>query len=80
MEINKETVDKLKNLSPDQLRYAIGEIADALGASQSQKRMAQNHAALIRRKFAAMSESELQNQLKGITPEKQKELLSKLKL
>ena len=33
MEINKETMDKLKGLSNEQLRFAIGEIADALGAS-----------------------------------------------
>ena len=80
MEITKETMDKLKNLSPDQLRIAIGEIADAIGASPAQKRMAQNHAGLIRRKFAAMSETELQQQLKGMSPEKQQELLKKLKL
>ena len=80
MEITKETIEKLKHLTPDQLRFAIGEIADAIGASPSQKRMAQNHAGLIRRKFEGMSESELQKQLKGLTPEKQKELLQKLKL
>ncbi len=80
MEINKETVDKLKGLSNEQLRFAIGEIADALGASPAQKRMAQNNAGMFRRKFSAMSEGELKKQFSKIDPEKQQELMRKLKL
>ena len=80
MEINKETVDKLKSLNNEQLRYAIGEIADALGASPAQKRMAQNNAGLIRRKFSGMSENDLKKQFSKIDPEKQQELVRKLKL
>lgn len=33
MEINKETLDKIKALDEEQLRAAIGDIADALGAT-----------------------------------------------
>ena len=80
MEINKETVDKLKSLNNEQLRYAIGEIADALGASPAQKRMAQNNAGMLRRKFSGMSEGELKKQFSKIDDEKQRELLRKLKL
>ncbi len=80
MEINQETMDKLKSLNQEQLRYAIGEIADALGASPSQKRMAQNNAGFIRRKISGASASELQKQLAKLDPAKQKELAEKLKL
>ncbi len=80
MEINKDTMDKLKSLDNEQLRFAIGEIADALGASPSQKRMAQNNAGMIRRKFAGMSEGDIQKQFAKIDPEKQQELMRKLKL
>jgi len=80
MEINKEAMDKLKSLNNEQLRLAIGEIADALGASPAQKRMAQNNAGMLRRKFSAMSESDLKKQFAKIDAEKQQELMRKLKL
>ena len=51
MQIRKEDIDKLKALNDTQLRDAIGQIADALGANPSQKRRAQNNVGYIRRKL-----------------------------
>ena len=51
MEINKETLDKIKALDEEQLRAAIGDIADALGATPQQKRRAQNNSGMIRKKI-----------------------------
>lgn len=79
MEI-KDTLNKISQMNNEQLRTAIGEIADALGASPSQKRRAQNNAGLLRRKVLNASESELQRYLSQVTPEKQAELKKKLNL
>lgn len=51
MEINKETLDKIKALDEEQLRAAIGDIADALGATPQQKRRQQNNSGMIRKKI-----------------------------
>ena len=79
MEVTKESLDKLKNMNEEQLRAAIGAIADALGASPSQKRMALGHTGLIRRKLARASEKDLKEQLSRLDPEKQRLLAEKLK-
>jgi hypothetical protein len=42
--------------------------------------MAQNNAGMLRRKFSSMSEGELKKQFGKIDPEKQQELMRKLKL
>ena len=78
MELPKDTLDKLKHLNDDQLRTAIGEIADALGASPSQRRMMQNHTNRIRNKLFGSSEAELTRYLSRLSPEKQQALLQKL--
>lgn len=77
MEI-KDTLNKISQLDNEQLRAAIGEIADALGASPKQKRMAQNNAGLLRRKVMNASEEDLKRYLSQVTPEKQAELKKKL--
>ena len=79
MEVTKETLDRLKSLSDDQLREAIGSIADAFGASPAQKKLALNHTGLIRRKLSGASEKEVNRQLSRLDPEKQRILSEKLK-
>ncbi len=80
MDINKETLNKVLGMNDEQLRAAIGEIADALGASPSQKRRAQNNTQMIRKKIQNSNENELKRQLGKISEEKQSEILKKLKL
>jgi hypothetical protein len=80
MEINQDTLEKLKQLDRAQLQTAIGQLADALGASPAQKRMALNHAGLIRRKLSGMSAAELQKHLAGLDPDQRQALAKTLKL
>ena len=78
MEINKETLDKIKALDEEQLRAAIGDIADALGATPQQKRRAQNNSGMIRKKILSANGRELQ--LGKMTPGQREEIARKLKL
>lgn len=79
MEINKTTIDKLKALNDDQLKEAIGQLADVLGANPKQKQMALNNVSAIRRKLSTATERDLQKQLNKITAEKQNEIAKKFK-
>ncbi len=79
MEINKETLNKIKALDDEQLKAAIGDIADALGATPQQKRRAQNNSKLIKKKILTSNENELRRQINKITPEQQNEIARKLK-
>lgn len=78
-QLPKDALNKLKHLNDEQLRAAIGDIADALGAPPAQKRRMQNNANLIRRKLLGSSEAELMHHLSRLAPDKQQELLRKLK-
>ena len=80
MEITKDMLNKLSGMSDEQLKGAIAEIAEALGASPSQKRMAINNAGLLRRKVQNFSEKDLQRYFSRVSPEKQAELKKKLNL
>ena len=80
MEITKDMLNKLSGMSDEQLKGAIAEIAEALGASPSQKRMAMNNVGLLRRKVMNSSDKDLQRFLSKVSPEKQAELKKKLKL
>ena len=80
MNIDKETMNKLGNLSSDQLKEAISVIADSVGATPLQKKMAVNNASLIRKKLMNMSENELRGYLSKLPPEKLGELEKKIKL
>lgn len=80
MEINQDMIGKITSLSNDQLRDAIAQVADALGATPAQKRMAVNNAGLIKRKMSNMSEQEMLKYLSKVSPDKQEELRRKLKL
>lgn len=79
MEINKETLNKIKALDDEQLKAAIGDIADALGATPQQKRRAQNNSKQIKKKILTSNENELRRQINKITPEQQNEIARKLK-
>lgn len=80
MEISRDMINKITSLNDAELKKAIGQIADALGASQSQKRMAQNNAGLIKRKINTMSKSEMEAFLSKVPPEKASELKRSLGL
>lgn len=80
MEISQDMINKITALNDAELKKAIGQIADALGASQSQKRMAQNNAGFIKRKINTMSKSEMQTFLSKVSPEKAEELKKSLGL
>lgn len=80
MEINRETLEKLKKLDDRQLKKAISDIADALGATPVQKRRALNNAGMIKRKLFSANENDLRRQIGRIPPEKQEEIARKLKL
>lgn len=73
-------INKLSSMNSEQLKKAIGEIADALGASPMQKRMAQNNAGLIKSKISRMSKNEMNAYLSKLPPDKAAELKSKLGL
>ena len=51
MNIDKDTMNKLGTLPSDQLKEAISVIADSVGATPLQKKMAVNNASLIRKKL-----------------------------
>lgn len=80
MEINKETLDKIKALDENQLRAAIGDIADALGATPQQKRRAQSNCGMIKKRILSANGRELQRQLGKMTPEQRNEIARRLKL
>lgn len=80
MEISQDMINKLSSMNSEQLKKAIGEIADALGASPMQKRMAQNNAGLIKSKISRMSKNEMNAYLSKLPPDKAAELKSKLGL
>ena len=80
MEINEKMIDKVRGMSEEQLKDAIAQIADALGATGSQKRRALNNANLIKRKIMNSSKNELQRQVNKILPEQQEEIAKMLKL
>ena len=80
MEISQDMINKIAALNEAELKKAIGQIADALGASQSQKRMAVNNAGFIKRKINTMSKKEMQTFLSKVSPEKAEELKKTLGL
>ncbi len=80
MEISQDMINKLSAMNSEQLKKAIGEVADALGASPMQKRMAQNNAGLIKNKISRMSKSEMNTYLSKLSPDKAAELKNKLGL
>ena len=80
MEISQDMINKITSLNDAELKRAIGQIADALGASQAQKRMAQNNAGFVKRKINTMSKSEMDAFLSKIPPEKASELKRNLGL
>lgn len=79
MEISKETLEKLKSLSDEQLKSAIGDIADALGATPRQKQKAQNNSRMIKKKLAMAREGDILKHFGKISPEQQNEILRKLR-
>ena len=80
MQIRKEDIDKLKALNDTQLRDAIGQIADALGANPSQKRRAQNNDGYIRRKLGDGKNNDIMRQINSLDDRTQADILRKLKL
>ncbi len=80
MELSQDMINKITALNDAELKKAIGQIADALGASPSQKRMAQNNAGFIKRKINTMSKSEMEAFLSKVPPEKAAELKTSLGL
>ena len=80
MEIKKDSLDKLRMMSDEQLKKAIGDIADALGAGPQQKKKMMNNSGFIKKKLASSSEKDISKLLGKLPPEKQSELLRKLKL
>lgn len=80
MQINKETLSKISNMSNEQLKQTIAQIADSVGASQMQKRMAVNNASLIKKKLANMSESDIKKLMSKLDPEQINKISSALKL
>ena len=80
MQIRKEDIDKLKALNDTQLRDAIGQIADALGANPSQKRRAQNNVGYIRRKLGDGKNNDIMRQINSLADRTQADILRKLKL
>lgn len=80
MEINKDTLAKLKSLDEAQLREAIGDIADALGASPAQKRRALNNTRNIKHRIMGATENDLKNIVGKIDQSQQEQIARKLKL
>lgn len=80
MEINKDILSKIKSLDESQLRKAIEDVADALGATPQQKRRALNNTKAIRRKINSADENELKRQMSKMTQEQREEVMKKLKL
>ena len=80
MEISQEMINKITAMNEAELKKAIGQIADALGASHSQKRMAVNNAGFIKRKINKMSKNEMQAFVSKVPPEKAEELKKTLGL
>lgn len=80
MEISQEMINKITAMNEAELKKAISQIADALGASQSQKRMAVNNAGFIKRKINKMSKNEMQAFVSKVPPEKAEELKKTLGL
>lgn len=80
MEINKDAINKIKGLNDSQLRDAIGQIADVIGATPVQKRRAQNNLNYIRRKLNDGKDNDLIRQINSIDPQTQAEILRRLKL
>ena len=80
MEISQDIINKITCLNDAELKRAIGQIADALGASQSQKRMAVNNAGFVKRKISTMSKSEMEAFLSKVPPDKALELKKSLGL
>ncbi len=80
MEIKKDGLDKLKMMTDDQLRSAIGDIADALGASPQQKKRIMNSSGMIKKKLVNSNEKDINKLFSKLPPEKQSELARKLKL
>ena len=80
MELTQDMINKIAALNDAELKKAIGQIADALGCSPSQKRMAQNNSGFIKRKINTMSKGEMQTFLSKVSPEKAEELKRSLGL
>ncbi len=80
MEISQDMIRKITSMSDDELKKAIGEIADALGASGTQKRMAMSNAGFIKRKISKMSKAEMEAFISKMPPEKAQELKNSLGL
>ncbi len=80
MELSQDMINKITSMNEGELRRAIGQIADALGASPSQKRMAENNAGFIKRKISRMPKSEMETFLSKVPPEKAEELRKTLGL
>ncbi len=80
MEISQDMINKIAALNDAELKKAIGQIAEALGASPSQKRMAVNNSGFIKRKINTMSKNEMQTFLSKVSPEKAEELKKTLGL
>ncbi len=79
MEINKDILSKIKSLDDNQLRKAIEDVADALGATPQQKRRALNNTRAIKRKINSADENELKRQMSKMTQEQRDEVMKKLK-
>ncbi len=79
MEIRKEDIERFKSLSDIQLREAIGQVADALGANPAQKRRAQNNVGYIRRKIGDGKNNEIMRQLESLPPEVRADILNRIK-
>lgn len=80
MEISQDMINKLTSMNSEQLKKAIGEVADALGASPMQKKMAQSNAGLIKNKISRMSKAEMNSYLSKLPPDKASDLKRKLGL
>ena len=79
MEINNQTLAKLKSLDETQLREAISDIADALGATPAQKRRALNNTRNIKRRIMGATENDLKSIVGKIDESQQEQIARKLK-
>jgi hypothetical protein len=80
MNVDKNTLNKIGSMPSDQLKEAIAVIADSLGATPMQKKMAVANASLLRKKLMNMSESEIRSYLNKVPTEKLGELEKKIGL
>ena len=80
METNNDILKRISSLSPEQFKEAISSVADALGASPMQKKLALNNASLIKKKMSGMSQAEMEKFLSKVSPAQKEELLKKLRL